>query len=312
MKITPEIKTAIMMIAVIGLFIFGFSYLKSNDVFSKDRTFYAVYNDVEGMAVGTPVTINGFQVGSVQNISFLNSTGKLVIKFRVENKFQFSASSTAKIYEAGLIGGKAIAIVPSSKNIPLAKSGDTLQAAISPGLTELVNNKLSPLQDKIEAMIVNADTALQNINSILDEPTRNNLKSSVEGFSNSMQELDKLGKSLNAIVSGKDGQLTNTMSELNTASKNLATITSDITDADIGATLKDLQTVTSSLSNILNNIEQGKGSAGKLLNDDALYNNLSEASKALNLLLEDMREHPKRYVHFSIFGKKQQPYKPTE
>lgn len=312
MKITPEIKTAIMMIAVIGLFIFGFSYLKSNDVFSKDRTFYAVYNDVEGMAVGTPVTINGFQVGSVQNISFLNSTGKLVIKFRVENKFQFSASSTAKIYEAGLIGGKAIAIVPSSKNIPLAKSGDTLQAAISPGLTELVNNKLSPLQDKIEAMIVNADTALQNINSILDEPTRNNLKSSVEGFSNSMQELDKLGKSLNAIVSGKDGELTNTMSELNTASKNLATITSDITDADIGATLKDLQTVTSSLSNILNNIEQGKGSAGKLLNDDALYNNLSEASKALNLLLEDMREHPKRYVHFSIFGKKQQPYKPTE
>jgi phospholipid/cholesterol/gamma-HCH transport system substrate-binding protein len=312
LKITPEIKTAIMMIAVIGLFIFGFSYLKSNDVFSKDRTFYAVYNDVEGMAVGTPVTINGFQVGSVQNISFLNSTGKLVIKFRVENKFQFSASSTAKIYEAGLIGGKAIAIVPSSKNIPLAKSGDTLQAAISPGLTELVNNKLSPLQDKIEAMIVNADTALQNINSILDEPTRNNLKSSVEGFSNSMQELDKLGKSLNAIVSGKDGQLTNTMSELNTASKNLATITSDITDADIGATLKDLQTVTSSLSNILNNIEQGKGSAGKLLNDDALYNNLSEASKALNLLLEDMREHPKRYVHFSIFGKKQQPYKPTE
>jgi phospholipid/cholesterol/gamma-HCH transport system substrate-binding protein len=312
LKITPEIKTAIMMIAVIGLFIFGFSYLKSNDVFSKDRTFYAVYNDVEGMAVGTPVTINGFQVGSVQNISFLNSTGKLVIKFRVENKFQFSASSTAKIYEAGLIGGKAIAIVPSSKNIPLAKSGDTLQAAISPGLTELVNNKLSPLQDKIEAMIVNADTALQNINSILDEPTRNNLKSSVEGFSNSMQELDKLGKSLNAIVSGKDGELTNTMSELNTASKNLATITSDITDADIGATLKDLQTVTSSLSNILNNIEQGKGSAGKLLNDDALYNNLSEASKALNLLLEDMREHPKRYVHFSIFGKKQQPYKPTE
>ena len=300
------------MIAVIGLFIFGFSYLKSNDVFSKDRTCYAVYNDVEGMAVGPPVTINGFQVGSVQNISFLNSTGKLVIKFRVENKFQFSASSTAKIYEAGLIGGKAIAIVPSSKNIPLAKSGDTLQAAISPGLTELVNNKLSPLQDKIEAMIVNADTALQNINSILDEPTRNNLKSSVEGFSNSMQELDKLGKSLNAIVSGKDGELTNTMSELNTASKNLATITSDITDADIGATLKDLQTVTSSLSNILNNIEQGKGSAGKLLNDDALYNNLSEASKALNLLLEDMREHPKRYVHFSIFGKKQQPYKPTE
>ena len=312
MKLTPEIKTAIMMIAVIGLFIFGFSYLKSNDVFSKDRTFYAVYNDAEGMAVGTPVTINGFQVGSVQNISFLNSSGNLIIKFRVENKFEFNSNSTAKIYEAGLIGGKAIAIVPSSKDAPLAKSGDTLQAAISPGLTELVNNKLSPLQDKIEAMIVNADAALQNINSILDEPTRANLKLSVEGFSNSMQELDKLGKSLNAVVSGKDGQLKNTMAELNTASKNLAAITSDVANADIGTTLNELKTVTSSLSNILKNMDEGKGSAGKLLNDDALYSNLSEASNALNLLLEDMRENPKRYVHFSIFGKKQQSYKPSE
>lgn len=312
MKLSPEIKTAIMMIAVIGLFIFGYSYLKSNDVFSKDRSFYAVYNDVEGLAVGTPVTINGFQVGSVQKISFLNNVGDLIIKFRVENKFQFNANSLANIYETGLIGGKAIAIVPSSQNAPLAQSGDTLQSSISPGLTELVNDKLSPLQDKIEAMIVNADIVLQNINSILDEPTRANIQTSIDGFSSSMQELDQLGKSLNAIVSGQDGNLKNTMSELGVASKNLATITSDVANANLGTTLNELQTVTSSLSSILENIENGKGSAGKLLNDDALYTNLSEASNALNLLLEDMKQNPKRYVHFSIFGKKQQPYKSKE
>ena len=102
------------------------------------------------------------------------------------------------------------------------------------------------------------------------------------------------------------------MAELNTASKNLAAITSDVANADIGTTLNELKTVTSSLSNILKNMDEGKGSAGKLLNDDALYSNLSEASNALNLLLEDMRENPKRYVHFSIFGKKQQSYKPSE
>ena len=310
MKLSPEIKTAIMMIVVIGLFIFGFSYLKSNDIFSSDRTFYAVYNDVEGLAVGTPVTINGFQVGSVQKISFLNGSGDLVIKFRVENKFAFNSKSMAKIYETGLIGGKAIAIVPSLDQAPSAKSGDTLQSSISPGLTELVNDKLSPLQDKIEAMIVNADVVLQNINTILDEPTRKNIQSSIDGFSSSMRELDQLGKSLNQMVSSQDGNLKNTLSELNTASKNLATITTDVADSDIGVTLQELKTVTSSLSIILQNLEQGKGSAGKLLNDEQLYTNLSEASEALNLLLEDMREHPKRYVHFSIFGKKQEPYSP--
>lgn len=311
MKLSPEIKTAIMMIAVIGLFIFGYSYLKSNDIFSKDRTFFAVYDDVEGLAVGTPVTINGFQVGSVQKISFLDNSGELIVKFRVENDFKFNSNSLANIYETGLIGGKAIAIVPSSKP-PLAQSGDTLKSAISPGLTELVNDKLSPLQDKIEAMIVNADIVLQNINSILDEPTRANIKTSIDGFSSSMQELDQLGKSLNAIVSGQDGNLKQTMTDLSNASKNLSNITSDVANANIGTTLNELQNVTSSLSNILKKIESGNGSAGKLLNDEALYTNLSEASSALNLLLEDMRENPKRYVHFSLFGKKQQPYKTKE
>ena len=167
MKFSYEIKTGILVLTGIILFIIGFSYLKSNDVFITDRIFYAVYDDVEGVSKGTPVTISGFNVGSVQDIEFYKNSSKLLLKFRVENEFNFSSESIAQIYETGLIGGKAVAVIPKYGN-KLAKSGDTLQSDIAPGLTELVNDRLSPLQDKIESMVVSADSVLISLNAVLN------------------------------------------------------------------------------------------------------------------------------------------------
>ena len=110
MNLSNEIKTAILVLSGIIMFIIGFSYLKSNDVFTADRTFYAIYDDVEGVSKGTPVTISGFNVGSIQDIVFYRNTEKLLVKFRVENKINFSKNSVAQIYETGLIGGKALAL----------------------------------------------------------------------------------------------------------------------------------------------------------------------------------------------------------
>ncbi len=123
MNLSNEIKTAILVLSGIVMFIIGFSYLKSNDVFTADRTFYAIYDDVEGVSKGTPVTISGFNVGSIQDIVFYRNTEKLLVKFRVENKINFSKNSIAQIYETGLIGGKALAVI--SKPGIQAKSGDT-------------------------------------------------------------------------------------------------------------------------------------------------------------------------------------------
>ena len=163
------------------MFIIGFSYLKGNHVFISDRTFYAIYDDVEGISKGTPVTISGFNVGSIQNIEFFNDSEKLLVKFRVENKINFSKNSIAQIYETGLIGGKALAVI--TKPGIVAKSGDTLSSAIAPGLTELVNDKLSPLQEKIESTFVSADSLLIAINNILDNQTQSNIKNTFEDLS---------------------------------------------------------------------------------------------------------------------------------
>ena len=127
MNLSNEIKTAILVLSGIVMFIIGFSYLKSNDVFTADRTFYAIYDDVEGVSKGTPVTISGFNVGSIQDIVFYRNTEKLLVKFRVENKINFSKNSIAQIYETGLIGGKALAVI--SKPGIQAKSGDTLNSS---------------------------------------------------------------------------------------------------------------------------------------------------------------------------------------
>ena len=168
MKINNEVKTGILVLLGIGLFIFGFSYLKSNDIFVTDRTFYAVYSYVEGVVNGTPVTVNGLPVGSIQKISFHNGN-KLLVKFRVENDIEFSINSLAQIYETGLIGGKALAIIPSNDKSRKAVTGDTLKSSIAPGLTDLVNKKITNLQLKIESMVMSADSVLFKINRVLDD-----------------------------------------------------------------------------------------------------------------------------------------------
>ena len=175
---TNEVKTGILVILGIALFVFGFSYLKSNDIFVSDRTFYAVYSDVEGVVNGTPVTVNGLPVGSIQNISFYKRN-QLLVKFRVENDIQFSVNSLAQIYETGLIGGKALAIIPANDKATNAISNDTLQSSIAPGLTDLVNKKITNLQLKIESMVMSADSVLFKINRVFDDSTRNNLRKSV-------------------------------------------------------------------------------------------------------------------------------------
>ena len=208
MKLSYEIKTGILVLTGIILFIIGFSYLKSNDVFITDRIFYAVYDDVEGVSKGTPVTISGFNVGSVQDIEFYKNSSKLLLKFRVENEFNFSSESIAQIYETGLIGGKAVAVIPKYGN-ELARSGDTLQSDIAPGLTELVNDRLSPLQDKIESMVVSADSVLISLNAVLNTEAKLEIQSTIENFSSTVADLKTSASTLDEILDNNKNQINN-------------------------------------------------------------------------------------------------------
>ena len=308
MNISNELKTGILVIFGVGLFIFGFSYLKSNDIFVSDRTFYAIYSDVEGVVNGTPVTVNGLPVGNIQNISFFKRN-ELLVKFRVENDIEFSINSLAQIYETGLIGGKALAIIPSYDKSRIAVSNDTLKSAIAPGLTDLVNKKITNLQVKIESMVMSADSVLFKINRVFDDSTRYNLRKSVSDFNLTISDLKETSSLIKSIVQSNKNEVDLTISNVSKISKDLSDISSTLNKGEMDVTLSNFKKSSEDLSQILKDINKGKGSIAKMINNDSLFNNLNNASRSIDLLLEDIRINPKRYIHFSFFGKKNKPFK---
>lgn len=304
MKLSNEIKTAILVLSGILMFIVGFSYLKSNNIFSSDRTFFAIYDDIEGVSVGTPVTVSGFNVGSIQDISFYQNTMDILVKFRVENKVKFSKNSVAQIYETGLIGGKALAILPN--NGPLAQSGDTLRSSIAPGLTELVNDKLSPLQEKIESTFVSADSLLKNINNVLDVNSQNQIKESFSQLSDLAVNLKESAENLNSIINSNEIKINDIVSNVDNFSSNFSSLSNSFSDVEV--IIGNLTKTSNNLNSIIDEISSGDGTFNQLIYDDSMINSLNEASNNLNLLMEDLRLNPKRYVHFSLFGKKNKEY----
>jgi phospholipid/cholesterol/gamma-HCH transport system substrate-binding protein len=308
LKFSNEIKTALLFIFGISLFFIGFSYLKSNDVFVSDRLFYGIYDNTEGLLNGTPVTINGYEVGSVENSELMFPSGKIFVTFRVENDFPFSKNSIAQIYESGLIGGKALAIIPAFDNAADAEYGDTLQTSVAPGLTDLVNEKLSPLQEKIESMIVHADSVLISFKNVMDIERQEALRQSIDQFNDTTAALTTLTNALSSSVNDSDGALYNTFDALARASENAAAITDSLKQAPLAASIRMLENSAVNLTAITTKVNAGEGTLGKLVQSDSLVNALNETNLQIQLLLQDMRLNPKRYVHFSLFGKKNTTY----
>ncbi|WP_293892796.1 MlaD family protein [Flavobacterium sp.] len=309
MRITREIKTAILVIASILLFIWGYSFLKGRDLLTDYKTFYVHYDNVEGLVNSAPVTINGLTVGKVSGIKFLDTAGKIEVSLQIKSDFVFSKSSMASIYEPGLIGGKQIMITPNFKDKTVAVSGMTLNGEVKPGLTSLVAERLTPLQEKVEKMVVSADVLLKNVNTILDSDTKANLKSSIANLDATLAEFKVASKSVNEILADNKGKLSSALTNVDKASANFSKMADSLSNANIGKTVKKLEKTLASVDKIMADVQAGKGTLGKLAKDETMYANLSKSSKELELLLQDFRLNPTRYVNVSLFGKKNKPYK---
>lgn len=312
MKITKEIKAGILVIASISLFIWGYSYLKGKDILNNYKTFYVVYQNVEGLAATAPITINGLVVGQVAGIN-LQPNGEILVQLQIKNDFPFSKSSVVAIYEPGLIAGKQLQIIPNFNDQTVAVSGDTLTSSVKKGLTDLVSDKLAPLQQKIEKMVVNADLLLTNLNEVLDAKSKENLKNSISNLSKTIEGFNSVVDNANSILSNNKGNIDKTLSNLNKVSSDFSKISDSLSKANLTKVVNDLEKTLSNVDKIMNDVQSGKGSLGKMVKDDALYNNLEKTSKELELLLQDLRLNPTRYINVSLFGKKNKPYKyPTD
>ena len=285
--------------------IFSFNYLKGINLLEKSRHFIVVYDNVEGLVASNPVTINGFKIGNVQKINLsADGSNKLEIKLIIDNEVEFSKSSKAELYETGLIGGKAIAIIPNYQDGSIAESGDYLQGTIKPGLTELVNQKLTPLQDKLESAIQNADKVVLNINELLSDDTKTSLQQSILNFKNISESLNETTNNVNSIILNNSNAIENSLKNIESSSKNINEITKSVSDANVSDLISKLNSTVSNFNLTLNKINNGNGSVSKLLENDAIFNNLEKATSELEALINDIKVNPNRYVHFSIFGKK--------
>lgn len=312
MKITKEVKTGFLAILAIVLFIYGYSFLKGSDLFSNERTFYVSYDNVAGLSVSAPVTINGYAIGQVKNIDFENDLGRLLVTFKLNKDFDFSKKSIVRIYSTSVIGGNALAIIPDIDKINIAQSGDTLRGEIEQGMLESLTSGLKPLENRIYKTLSGLDTLLYNFNSVLNEETKTNLKEAIASLNKTMGSFEGASSDLNSLLSENKPKLDSTFSYLNTTTENLASFSDSLAQVDIKAMATNLESTLKSFDAIMKKIDNGEGSIGKLVNDEQLYANLEAASKELEELLRDLKENPKRYVHISMFGKKAKEYESSE
>lgn len=315
MKISRELKTGIIAVLVIALFIWGYNFLKGLNLFDGPiKTYFTEYNNVQGLNTASVVTINGVDVGKVVDIKFnkdQDKRGNLIVEFSVENDFEFSKNSIAKIYSASLMGGKSLAIVPSYEG-ETAKPGDYLKGEIESDLFSSVTEKLNPLQAKVESVIKSADSLMTGLTDVLDPQSRESLKASILELNATVSNFKSASANVNKLITTNDETLSKTLNNAELMTANLAKLSDTLVNANLGLTIKNIEETVDNLNSVLAGLENGEGTLGKLLVDDKMYINLTNASKELEALLKEMKLHPKRFVHFSLFGKKDKGYNPDQ
>ena len=307
MKLTREIKTAILVVSSILLFIWGYNFLKGKDLFESSTRIYVVYDNVAGLVNSAPVTLNGLAIGKVNSIN-IQSDGKLLVEIQITTDFPISKSSIAEIYDSGLVGGRQIAIKPNFQDKDYIKSGDYLKASSKLGITDALAQQLEPIQFKVQKMLDESDLMVRNINEILDPTTKQNLKSSIAELNKTLTELSVASSSVNDLLTFNKSKINATLSNLDKTTANFSKISDSIAKSNLSQTVKNLEKTLASVDKIMVDINKGNGTMGKLVKDDAMYNNFTKTSKELELLLQDLRLNPTRYVNVSLFGKKNKPY----
>ena len=311
MRFKKEIKVGFLAIVGIIMSVFSYNYLKGINLFEKNRNFKIIYTKVDGLSVSNPVTLNGLKIGNVKKIKFnpLNSK-ELIVDVVIENDIKFPKTSIAELYETGLIGGKAIAIIPDYMNdSTIASDGDFLKGVNKPGLTELVNQILPQVQLQLEGVMKNAEIVFKNINNLFDEETKEELKYSIQNFSLLTSNLNDTSKNISDLINKNSNNFSSAILDFKNASKNIRSISDSISGKEITDITNNLNELLNNLNIISNNLNNSKGSIGKLINDDSIYSNLEKASNELNILIEDIKINPGRYIKFSVFGRKNKEFK---
>ena len=304
-----EFKIGLFAIICIMALIYGINYLKGVNILNDNRDFYAVYENIGGLKVGSSVLVNGYKVGIVSNIDLLTEQNQnLLITISLNKEFDMATNTICKIVNQDLMGSKGIALVLGD-NEELIAIGDTLISGIEGSLQEEVNAQILPLKNKAEELISSIDSVMMIVTAVLNKNTRDNLRNSLSSLDKTFELMSKTMIKIDSMVDLNDERISKVVYNLESITsnfessngeiKNILTNFSSISDSLLNS---DFVTVLQNISDITSKINNGEGSIGLLLKDDEIYVNFEKSSRELALLLEDIKKYPSRYVNFSIIG----------
>ncbi|MXV15258.1 MlaD family protein [Hufsiella ginkgonis] len=312
MKISNETKVGVLAIVAIVILVVGYSFLKGNDVFTNEREYYAIYDDVGGLAVSKPVLVNGYQIGRVSHLS-LQPNGQIIAEFKIKPEYEIPVNTIARLESTDLLGSKAI-IFELGNSGKSAADGDTLNANVQKNLMEQVQ----PVQKKAEMMIARMDSILMSMNAALNPDFQRNFNRSFASIAHTLETLESTTRRVDGLVGTQTDHVAaiianlesisanfkNNNAKLTSIMNNIDKVTDEVAKANFTQTIQNANKAILDFQSIANKINSGEGSIGMLINDKQLYNNLNNSAADLDKLMIDLKANPKRYVHFSVFGGK--------
>ena len=308
LRLTKEIKAGLIVVLGITALILGFSYLKSNSLLGKSTTLHAVYDHVGGLQSGTAVSLNGFSVGTIDDITFLDESGKLMVSFTLTTDLPIPADSKAELYDTSVLGGKGLQIVLGTPGSAIAQNGDTLISMVKMGMTDRITELMEPLEAKVNSAIVETDLLMKNINQLLDTDSQALLRETLKNFSETSTSLKVISQNVSENLAANEKALGTILENTAELTSNLSSVSQTLNEADLKGLMTDLDASISATKEILEGIKNGDGAVGQIFTNQELYVSLTSNLSQLEWLLQDLRLNPKRYLSVSVFGKKQKDY----
>ena len=306
MKFSREAKLGLLGTLTLFLFIWGLSYLKGKDLFSRQITLITEYDNVSGLVETNPVVVSGVKTGQVQKITFHpDGSGRIMVSLILNKDIAIPKNSVAHLKGGDFMGFREIELLLGDAPERVS-NGDTLISKTSSSLMEDVGQQFGPLKQQAEGLLLSIDSVLTAINFVFNEDTRKNLSLSIESMKNTMVTVDQQSNRLAAIMANAESITANLKDNNQTITnilQNFSTISDTLAALELGRTMAEVNSTMEALSLTIGKIQRGEGSMGLLVNDEELYRNLETTSRNLDLLLEDIRKNPRRYINVSVFGK---------
>lgn len=306
MKFSREAKLGLLGTLTLFLFIWGLSYLKGKDLFSRQITLITEYDNVSGLVETNPVVVSGVKIGQVQKITFHpDGSGRIMVSLILNKDIAIPKNSVAHLKGGDFMGFREIELLLGDAPERVS-NGDTLISKTSSSLMEDVGQQFGPLKQQAEGLLLSIDSVLTAINFVFNEDTRKNLSLSIESMKNTMVTVDQQSNRLAAIMANAESITANLKDNNQTITnilQNFSTISDTLAALELGRTMAEVNSTMEALSLTMGKIQRGEGSMGLLVNDEELYRNLETTSRNLDLLLEDIRKNPRRYINVSVFGK---------